>query len=174
MRSQCDDLEELSRLYVATKDSFRVAQRILRAEDNLSYVKNTHFVNNEREMSRRELSDAQQKIDDLFVLRMWASFERWLINRFLEYVGEECQNSEYAYKEYLSKQIEYFRIDELLDLLKNRHDPELVGQLKQIKKYRDWVAHGHGPEKRPAACNPDDCYTRLSRFYASFTQPECQ
>ncbi len=47
--------------------------------------------------------------------------------------------------EIVLRESEYIKIEYLPDILKNFADPQQVGLIKQIKRYRDWIAHGRKP-----------------------------
>ncbi len=58
-------------------------------------------------------------------------------------------------------EVERWRPDDLLDLFKGLVDPNQVGLAKQIKDYRDWVAH-RNPNRLPSAqVEPKDAYAVL-------------
>ena len=44
-------------------------------------------------------------------------------------------------------------------------DPSLVEEVNQVRRYRNWVAHGRRTDQ-PAAVNPSTAYDRLKRFLA--------
>jgi len=98
--------------------------------------------------NRKDISirDSENTIKDLFLIEIFSCFERFLRDKYLE-----CLNlDEYIYsKDTILKNIEYIKIDEILESLKKRIDSNIIGNLKQIKKYRDWVAHGRNMKKPP-------------------------
>jgi hypothetical protein len=49
------------------------------------------------------------------------------------------------FSEIVRRESEYIKIEYLIDILKNFADPQQVGLIKQIKRYRDRVAHGRKP-----------------------------
>ena len=60
--------------------------------------------------------------------------------------------------------MEYWRIADVLDLLKEHVDSDLIGQAKQIKQYRDWVAHRNMVKGVPADIPPQSAYIILSEI----------
>jgi hypothetical protein len=42
-------------------------------------------------------------------------------------------------------------------------DPDLIEQVNQVRKYRNWVAHGRRGEPQNAV-DPKTAYARLNRF----------
>ena len=59
--------------------------------------------------------------------------------------------------EIVLRESEYIKIEYLPDILKNFADPQRVGLIKQIKRYRDWIAHGRKPLS-PSPAKPVDIY----------------
>lgn len=51
----------------------------------------------------------------------------------------------------------------VLDLYKES-DPNLLEEVNQIRKYRNWVAHGRRKEKKEENTTPSDAFTRLQAF----------
>ncbi len=115
------------------------------------------------------LINSSKVIDDLFVLSLWATFERYLID-FFQVKGEKMREilpSDLAdvYYEHLSREIEYWKPMEILDLLKRslfKGNEQLIELAKDILKYRNWVAHGRNPNNLPAMnITPQMAYERL-------------
>jgi len=115
------------------------------------------------------LINSSKVIDDLFVLSLWATFERYLID-FFQVKGEKIREifpSDLAdvYYEHLSREIEYWKPMEILDLLKRslfKGNEQLIELAKDILKYRNWVAHGRNPNNLPAMnITPQMAYERL-------------
>lgn len=46
-----------------------------------------------------------------------------------------------------------------------RLDPGLIEEVNQVRRYRNWVAHGRRRDE-PASVTPESAYDRLSRFLA--------
>jgi hypothetical protein len=55
------------------------------------------------------------------------------------------------------------RLDDSLDILKGIVDPARIGQAKQVKQFRDWVAHKN-PRNIPPAVDPATAYQLLSEL----------
>jgi hypothetical protein len=58
--------------------------------------------------------------------------------------------------------IEHGSFFEVLEPYKD-FDADLIEQVNQVRRYRNWVAHGRRTEQ-PAAVNPTTAYDRLKRF----------
>ena len=97
-------------------------------------------------LSTEEIKAVKDLIEDLFVLEIFSCFERFLRNRITACLDfEKCSFG----SEQILKHVEYMKVEELLDSLKGLVDANSIGYLKQIKQYRDWVAHGRNPQKPP-------------------------
>jgi len=89
-----------------------------------------------------EIDDELEAVKDLFIVDAFAAFERLLRKRVL--LSVESQENVLSEKllRVVRKESEYIKIEYLLDALKDFADSGRIGLIKQIKKYRDWVAHG--------------------------------
>jgi hypothetical protein len=111
-----------------------------------------------------EFLGMQRRLDDATVINLWVVFERFVI----EHVAASCSTQanrpeRFAdlLREKTSHEIERWRVDELLDLYKGWVDPSRIGTAKQVKAYRDWVAH-RNPRKPPSAVIvPDPAFHAL-------------
>ena len=97
-------------------------------------------------LSSEEVKAVKDTVEDLFVLEIFSCLERFLRNQINSCLNVE--NCPFGGKEIL-KHIEYMKIEEVLDSLKDCIESDRIGYLKQIKRYRDWVAHGRNPQKPP-------------------------
>lgn len=94
---------------------------------------------------------------------MWAVFEAELIE-FIQRKSDIVKSI--APKPFavnlsnkVENSIEYWSSDERLDLIKTVIDPNIIGQAKQIKEYRDYIAHRR---KEPSASvDPKTAYLVL-------------
>ena len=97
-------------------------------------------------LSADEVRSVKETVEDLFILEIFSCFERFLRNKLYECLKlKDCVFD----SEKILNHIEYMKIDDLLDSLKVIVDSHTVGWLKQIKQYRDWIAHGRNPQKPP-------------------------
>lgn len=101
------------------------------------------------------LKSAKAELNDLLVVGLWASFERFLRD-YLEEKGQVLQahvqpsslgNGLY---DYYRKEAERWKPDEILDcmahsVLNNRDQRHLIEEAKSIYRDRNWVAHGKKP-----------------------------
>jgi hypothetical protein len=87
---------------------------------------------------------------------MWALFERHLF-LFLQDESKRMlnQGASRLTKELQIKiedELEYWRLDGVLDLFKSIVDPQLIGEAKQVKQYRDFIAHRNPKSRRERMC----------------------
>ena len=74
-----------------------------------------------------------------------------------------------AIQKKIENDFEFWRFDDALNLLKYVLDPQLVGQAKQIKQYRDWIAH-RNPKKPPKTnVSPEAAYRVLSTIVSQLS-----
>jgi hypothetical protein len=91
------------------------------------------------------IETSRQASDDLTIVSLWATFERHLV-QYLQTKSQklrEIEPSELGVRlqDRLNEDLERWRPDDILDLFKGQVDSNLIGQAKQIKDYRDWIAH---------------------------------
>jgi len=95
----------------------------------------------------------QRRLDDATVVNLWALFERSLIEHVTASWPDGIDRPEtfvVRLQEKAAREIERWRVEELLDLYKGWVGSETLGAVKQVKSYRDWVAH-RNPRKVPSA-----------------------
>src|SRR5262245_33135990 len=105
-------------------------------------------------------------LDDLCVLLLFSVFEATIRARVLAEVEAELPPLHHvAIKRALDEMkegIEHGSFFKVLEPYKDV-DAELIEQVNQVRRYRNWVAHGRRTEQ-PAAVNPPTAYDRLKRF----------
>jgi DnaJ-domain-containing protein 1 len=115
------------------------------------------------------LNDSQtvlDDLDDLCVLLLFSVFEATIRERVLAEVEAELpQLRHVTIRRALDKMKEgieqgsFFKVLEPYKVL----DADLIEQVNQVRRYRNWVAHGRRMEQ-PAVVNPMTAYDRLKRF----------
>jgi hypothetical protein len=113
-------------------------------------------------MSRTVLED----LDDLCVLLLFSVFEATIRERVLADVARELpQLSHPAIKQAiksLNESIEQGSFYRVLESYKHQ-DLDLTEQVNQVRRYRNWVAHGRRGEQTDSV-SPHVAYIRLKRF----------
>jgi hypothetical protein len=112
--------------------------------------------------SQTVLSD----LDDLCVLLLFSVFEATIRERVLAEVNAELPPLRHvAIKRALDdmkEAIEHGSFFKVLEPYKD-FDANLIEEINQVRRYRNWVAHGRRTDQ-PAAVNPTIAYERLKRF----------
>lgn len=105
-------------------------------------------------------------LDDLCVLMLFSVFEATVRERVLRDFEEESKNATHvAVRRALRSirdSIENGSFFQVLDLIKGA-DADLTEQVNQVRRYRNWVAHGRRGDK-PDSVDPLVAFERLSRF----------
>ena len=110
-------------------------------------------------------------LDDLCVLLLFSVFESVVRDRVLREVEAESEsvhhpalrNAIESLKDSIA-QGSFFRVMEAY----KGADAHLVEEVNQVRRYRNWVAHGRSGDK-PTAMEPRDAFDRLQRFLATLS-----
>jgi len=91
-----------------------------------------------------EIDDEMETIKDLFIIYAFATFERLrlLRKRVLDSLGSQKNELSADLVQDVRNESEFIKIETFLDVLKNFVDSNRIGLIKQIKRYREWAAHG--------------------------------
>ncbi len=123
-----------------------------------------------RDVEARDLREGAGTIlsdlDDLAVLLMFSVFEAIVRDRALADVTRSLPEQlhpavEHAIDE-LKKDIENGSFGKVTEAFKSL-DHDLVEKVNQVRRYRNWVAHGRRTEQ-PSVVRPEAAYERLSEF----------
>ncbi len=115
-------------------------------------------------------------LDDLGVLLLFSVFEAAVRERALAAVAAELPTLRHPALQHavrtLNEALEHGSFYKVTEAYKSL-DPDLVEQVNQVRKYRNWVAHGRRGEPENAV-DPRTAYARLKRFLARLNgvQPE--
>ncbi len=154
-------------VYETIKDSMRVTRRSINKELFYLHYQTDFFANGKHETIDK-LADAENELDDIMVLSIFASFEREL-RTSIQVVVETNLNTINSTLERIGKAsiegIERWTVPDMIDILKDVVSDELRGRAKQIYEYRNWVAHGKNKHKMPSSItDPKTAYVVLSDF----------
>lgn len=127
------------------------------------------------EVGRDRLLDGtavvQNALDDLAVVVFFSVFEAIVRQHILDEVGREQQRLSHpvlvAAAEDAAERVEVGSFARVLEPYKSPERADLIEQVNQVRRYRNWVAHGKrtsGPT--PARVMPDAAYERLEAFLA--------
>src|SRR5262249_25018469 len=112
-------------------------------------------------------------LDDLCVLLLFSVFEATVRERALADVAGELPTLRHPALQHavrtLNEALEhgsFYKVTEAYKAL----DPDLIEQVNQVRKYRNWVAHGRRGEPQNAV-DPKTAYDRLQRFLDRLEEP---
>ncbi|MFA6471121.1 MAG: hypothetical protein WCU00_03685 [Candidatus Latescibacterota bacterium] len=171
--SSVDLLLPIWESYRLFKDSSVVTKRALKREwespeEQKYFFDGTEFRSDTMSEAAESVDRSIQSIEDLMILSLYATFERYIIE-CLQEKGEAIKGKspEWLYvKLYLrfENSIERGSLDEVFSWFKNAKviDDELCESLKKTKTYRDWIAHRNPKRKPQEISDPATVYTILS------------
>jgi hypothetical protein len=157
--SAIDRFGSVRTAYRRTQDVFKVAYHALRDDPRARH--GTRFVGNTEQEIKSEITAMQNRLDDAAVVELWVIFERFVIEHVTASVATPNELAAAFRERFGSKmayEIERWRFDELLDLYKGWLDSDEIGRAKQIKAYRDWVAHRNPRKGPPVDADPEAAY----------------
>jgi hypothetical protein len=164
-------LADAWRWYQSTRQLARTMERLgERHWDNLPWDGDLGHDNRLNELTAAEILSGSQTVlddlDDLCVLLLFSVFEATIRERVLTEVEVELPLLRHvAIKRALDEMkdgIEHGSFFKVLEPYKDLDD-KLIEEINQVRRYRNWVAHGRRTEQ-PAAVNPTTAYDRLKRF----------
>ena len=160
-------LDPVYKAFSVASDCFKVATRTIQVQHE-ELIRRTQFIGATEEEANTVLQDAAKQAADLAILALFATFERFVIehlqtaNRLLAEGYPQQYSAKLAEK--FGSEVEYWRFGEILDLFKGEVEADLVGQVKQIKQYRDWIAHQNPNKPTPTQATPETAFDVLTRM----------
>lgn len=150
MTMNSNPLDPVIKAYQVSTECFRIAQRAIKKQQVNLFNDSDWPIQSK---AQQELVQAVEETQELFVLSLWATFERFAIT-YLQNKGNVLQNivptdlANPIYKHFM-KEVEYWKPNDILNLLKEipSIDKNLIGQAKFILRYRNWIAHGKDSQK---------------------------
>ncbi|MGZ8175675.1 MULTISPECIES: hypothetical protein [Methylobacter] len=174
--SASNTVDDIWRSYQITLDCLKIANHSI-VNNDISSLAKTGFIGSPQDEAKRQIMESRSNADDYVILSLWASFERTLLsyvqgesNRIL---AEPTTNFTRSVHQKIDDEIEYWRVDDILNIFKTIISPDLIGQAKQVKKYRDWVAHRNIKKGSPPNVPPQTAYTILSEILKQLTNHAC-
>lgn len=173
MSNRVEPLRTILNTYIITRDCIRVTTRAHKQQD-LHLLSDTKFTALEVSAAEELTKKCREEVEDYAIVALWAVFERFLIN-YLQTRGLPLQDvpptafSEPFFEKF-EIEVERWRMVEILDLFKSIVDPQLIGMAKQIKKYRDWLAHKNDRKGHDGKIDPQTAYQVLTDVIKSIEQ----
>ncbi|MDR1400021.1 MAG: hypothetical protein LBJ41_08885 [Treponema sp.] len=156
--------------YELIQASLYVTKQIVESTDPAVRVvhKNTPFEGKSAAEFEPQMISTVAEFDDVMVLALFAAFERELkisVQNALS-VNLNPQNSMVSrIAELTTDSIERWTMTDLLSTLRDIVDGNILGQIKQVYEYRNWVAHGKNQYKLPAIkASPRFTFNLITRF----------
>lgn len=151
--------------YQITRDCLKVAQRSV-IKEKTDLLNRTRFVGAQKKEADGWILRSCSESDDLVIISLWAIFERIIIQYVQEQtkavLNEDANKFKHKVHKKIENEIEYWKAKDILDLFKESVDKNLLGNAKQIKRYRDWVAHKNIKKGQPANVSPQTAYRILA------------
>ena len=152
--------------YTTIMDALKVVRRILDSQSQ-EMLDGTSLWG----LNKREARDLLKRIEDEFqglvVLSLFSFFENTIRSHLKSQLGPLAKYSSTPIRlgdelhRYISKEVDWWKMDEALDLFSSSVDSGIKGDSKHIKNYRDFVAHRGKPA---APVPPAIAYERLTKF----------
>ncbi len=167
MASESNPLTPVWTAYLVTRDCFSVTHRALSRTDS-GIFSGAILLSPEDADAKSLIDEGRARADEFVIVALWAEFERYLI-AYLQDKGSVVSDQNpralsAVFHEHLDEQIERWHIDSVLDLFKSVIDSDRIGQAKQVKRFRDWVAHKNPRKGTPAKADPQTTYVLLSEI----------
>jgi hypothetical protein len=167
--SSNNPLEPAWTAYLVTRDCLRIARRALSRRERALFSK-TALLSPQKAGAESLIEESRIKSDEFVIVALWAEFERFLIaylqDKSKAVARQRPKKLSFALQGHLEEQIERWQIDDILNLFKTVIDPTRIGQAKQVKQFRDWVAHKNPRKGEPAKIDPQTAYVLLSGIIA--------
>jgi hypothetical protein len=164
-------LREAWQWYEDTKSSLRRMSRIGRVWwdlipwDRRPWLGDRHFIELEKQDVTGPADNGYENLDDIAVVVLFSVFEATVRGEVLKQVGVE--ETQYQHRTIIAAiETAKERVSEgsffaVLEPFKTA-DSNLIEQVHQVRKFRNWVSHGKRGEQ-PALVDPPTAYDRLTR-----------
>ncbi len=167
-------LQDAWEWYEATKEACAFLNALARRWDSLPWGEMSALPNRIGTMEKSRLialsGSVQSPLDDLAVLVLFSVFEAILRAEVEDQLRPELEVLKHpalkkAGAELVKAVAEGSFYHGVLEPLKSPTTNDLVEQVNQVRRYRNWVAHGRREETRPEAnVEPRTAYSRLQQF----------
>lgn len=173
-----NSLDSIWDSYESVIASLKVTRRVLnKAPVHNALLVGTRFMASSTSGADSVPDSVLDNVNDLFILAIWSVFERE-VRTFVEAEGTRpLVESGFPLHEtmavQLKREIEFWRNDDVLDVLNAQvNDVDLIGTAKQIRQYRDWVAHRNPKRGKPLNVTPRIAYETLSAILGGVSPRE--
>lgn len=172
-------LDDAWKWYEDTKRSLRLVRRLAGThwgnwEPDSPIGRDDHFRGVDPKLLADDVRSATEHLQDFAVFVLFSVFEAEVRNRVLHATAAERASVTHVALTYWMGEAEqsikegsFFRV---LQALKSAALHDLTEQVNQVRRYRNWVAHGRR-DKPEAEVGPPEAYRRLRAFLDAFTAP---
>lgn len=160
-----NQLEQIWQTYSITIDCLKIAKKTVES-DELQLLTETHFAGSAVNESAAWLQDSQLASNDFVILNLWTVFERFVIE-YIQDKGAKIREQrpswfcEGLYEEFEKKS--QWWTDEVLRIFEKRIRKDLIHDARDIRRYRNWVAHKN-PKKPAPSVTPEFAYETLTKL----------
>ncbi len=159
-------LEPVKKWYEVVNGNQRLIKMFLKKHPGLFPIESV-LSSKTSDEARDILDKAKIELDDLTIVSLYSIFESKILSQISSIISTIATGPSTEFvksiAKYTAKNSERWLINDILDLYKSKVNPDLVGNVKQIYNYRNWVAHGKKTGK-PLALDPITVYERLFDF----------
>lgn len=160
-------LQPVYHAFVVAKECIDGARRSIH-DQNEALSRHMRLITGATTDAESALEEALRQAAELAVLALFATFERLIIEQLQAAQARLANGHPAGYSarlgEKYSKDVEHWRFHDMLDLFKTEIDERLIGQAKQIKQYRDWIAHRNPDKRVPLQTTPAAAFSVLTRL----------
>lgn len=162
-------LDETVAWYRTVKANQLLVSKVLKDHTKVVPETSPFFGLSESEATRM-LEESAAEVEDLTVVALVSFFEQLVIDSLRELTErtETDQTSPMmgALAGFAFRDVERWRFDDILKLFEAPLQDGLLDQVRNIYRYRNWVAHGKRKQK-PVVTDPVTAYEALSQFLSS-------
>jgi hypothetical protein len=159
-------LEPVYQAFSVASDCFKIATRMMGIRRK-AFTRRARLIDADPEVAKKALRDAKKQAADLAVLALFATFERFVIEHLQTANQSLAAGYPHEYSTRLAEkfqsEVEYWRFVEVLNLFKGEVDSDLIGEIKQVKQYRDWIAHQNPNRSAVKRIAPATAFEVLTR-----------
>jgi hypothetical protein len=175
-------LEEARAWHLATGRQLRLLRRLgERYWDELPWTgdlgNDPRLGQVEQSVVVRETQASLSPLADLAIVVMFSVFEATVRDAVLKAVNDEIPGLAHPTLVHAAKEalraVEEGSFYRVLEPFKTEGRADLVEEVNQVRKYRNWVAHGRRG-KRPDRVEPEAAYQRLRRFLDIIQPPAAE
>jgi len=166
-----DNIEIINEKFVILRDSIKISKRAINKKLNYNLFNRTIFLGVTEDDASLKMDVAENELNDLIVLSLFANFERQLRDDILNKSSKlnEITPNDLGSKIYelASEEMERWQIEKIIKIYKFAVSENIISELIKILRYRNWIAHGKNQGKIPDKVDPRTAYETIKDFILS-------